>query len=182
MADLTAIGPESYQRWQNPLPEGEVVRLGRAPRNGWKVAWDRNISREHADLIWQNGQLRVECLGTARNPVVVEGKKGGKFLLAVGDSFRIGHTQFLVSATDDMRDDLFEEITLDQEDSTEGLADAGRRLRYVMRLPGIIARTRSDEELAEQLTVLLLEALQRPAPRRQFASKTRRNWNPADGR
>ncbi len=160
LAILAAIGPESYQRWQNALPEGEVVRLGRAPRNGWKVGWDIQISREHADLTWQNGQLQVECLETARNPVLVEGKKGSRFRLSVGDSFRIGRTQFLVSASTDEHEILIEEIILeDEEAASESEIDAARRLSYVMRLPLIIGKTRTDEELAEQLTTLLLEAL-----------------------
>jgi adenylate cyclase len=160
LAELTAIGPESYQRWQFPLPEGEVVRLGRAPRNGLKVAWDCKISREHADLLWQDGKLRVECLQTARNPVIVNGTRADRLLLQVGDSFVIGETQFLISESDDHSEEVVEEFSLDQNDpKVDSLAEAGRRLEYVMRLPGIIERTRNDEELAEQLTALLLEAL-----------------------
>jgi hypothetical protein len=70
VADLTAVCPELHQRRRNPLPEGQVVRIGRAPRTGWKVWWYPMISREHADVSWVNGQLRVQCLEMARNPVI----------------------------------------------------------------------------------------------------------------
>jgi hypothetical protein len=99
VADLTAIGPESHQRWRNPLPEGQVIRIGRAPRTGWKVWWDSAISREHADVSWSDGTLRVQRLEMARNPVVVNGAVGDTFELRVGDSFCIGQTRFVISDT-----------------------------------------------------------------------------------
>jgi adenylate cyclase len=162
VAVLTALGPEFHQRWQKPIPEGQVIRLGRAPRNGWKIPWDPTISREHADLLWQDGTLRVERLQTARSPVVVEGMVGDTLLLEVGASFRIGQTKFLISETIQDSESALRDHAL-QHDSPklDNMTDAGRRLELVMRLPKIIAATRTDEEFAEQLLTLLLEALPR---------------------
>jgi adenylate cyclase len=162
VAVLSALGLEFHQRWQKPIPEGQVIRLGRAPRHGWKVPWDPTMSREHADLLWQDGKLRIERLQTARTPVVVEGAQGDTFLLDVGGSFQIGHTKFVISVSMQDSESALREIALDQDaPKHENFADAGRRLELVSRLPGIIAATRSDEEFAEQLLILLLEALPR---------------------
>jgi len=160
MAVLTALGVEVHQRWQKPIVEGQVIRLGRAPRHGWKVPWDPTISREHADLSWHNGKLRIDRLQTARCPVVVDGTNGDTFLLAVGDTFRIGQTKFLISDPIVESERPVPELSLDDTVSkSDSFADAGRRLDLVRRIPEIIASTRTDDEFARQLLVLLLEAL-----------------------
>lgn len=160
MAVITALGNEFHQKWQRPILEGQVIRLGRAPRNGWKVPWDPTISREHADLLWQNGKLRVERLQTARSPVVVEGMDGDTFQLEVGTTFRIGQTRFLISETMLESASAIRDFALGHNlAQPDFMADPGRRLELVMRLPGLIAATRTDEEFAEQLLILLLEAL-----------------------
>jgi adenylate cyclase len=162
MAVLTALGAEVHQRWQKPIVEGQVIRLGRAPRHGWKVPWDPTISREHAELSWQNGKLRIDRLQTARCPVIVEGTNGDSFLLAVGDTFRIGQTNFLISDAIQESESAVREIALDDNlPKPDSSADAARRLDLVRRIPGIIAATRTDDEFARQLLVLLLEALPR---------------------
>ena len=51
MYEFLAIGPGIKQTWRRRLPSQEVIRLGRAPQNGWAVPWDMRISREHADLV-----------------------------------------------------------------------------------------------------------------------------------
>lgn len=172
---LTAIGPESHQRWQYPLPEGEIVRIGRAPRHGWQVAWDPQISREHANLIWRDGQLQVNCLDMARNLIVVDGTRGHEFLLNVGDSFRIGQTRFLISTIDDEPAGIVEEIRLAAGESpTDWAVAAGRRWQVLRQLPEIFATAHSDEDLAGQLTALLLQALPdvQVAATARFASAT----------
>ncbi len=53
--EFLAIGPGIKQTWRRRLPSQEVIRLGRAPQNGWAVPWDMRISREHADLVLEGG-------------------------------------------------------------------------------------------------------------------------------
>lgn len=170
MADLAALGPEPHQRWQNPLPEHETVRLGRAPRQGWEVPWDTRISREHADLLWENGQLLVRCLETARNPVLVDDNKGTEFFLKIGDSFCIGGTKFLISESQIETEDDFEEIAFGRDElQTVCFTNAPHQMELIARLPDLISRARNDEELAARLTTLLLEAL----PRAEAAATVR---------
>ena len=95
MAELIAVGPEPKQRWRRQVPDDQVIRLGRAPRNGWAVPWDRHISREHAELtLVGNDQLKVRRLDVARNPISYQGAATSEFMLSVGEEFRIGLTSF----------------------------------------------------------------------------------------
>lgn len=93
-ADLVAIGPEPQLAWRRPIPIGEVVRLGRAPRAGWAIPWDSTISREHVDIVLVEGRLRVRCLDTALNPIFFQGRASPDFMLSSGEVFCIGHTTF----------------------------------------------------------------------------------------
>ena len=81
MAELVVSGPEPMQRWRRPIPPGDVVCLGRAPRSGWAVPWDALISREHAELQMVSGQLRVRRLDSARNPIYHQDSESTDFLV-----------------------------------------------------------------------------------------------------
>ena len=70
MANLIATGLDEKQYWRRELTMGEVIRLGRAPRQGWAVPWDVLVSREHADLELIEQGLQVRALETARNPIL----------------------------------------------------------------------------------------------------------------
>lgn len=95
IAELVVQGPAG-QVFRQRLVEGQVVRLGRAPANGWAVEWDRSISREHADLFWQNGQLSVVCLPTAANPIKLRGQPLREALVGGSEAFEIGQSSFYV--------------------------------------------------------------------------------------
>ncbi len=90
---LIASGPGDQQS-RTDLVEGEVVRVGRAPKNGWAVPWDQQISREHADLHWTSGRLRVTCIQGATNPIIWNGRPQREVMVSLGDTFRIGATEF----------------------------------------------------------------------------------------
>lgn len=95
VAELVVQGPAG-QVFRQRLVEGQVVRLGRAPANGWAVEWDRSISREHADLFWKNGQLSVVCLPTAANPIKLRGQSLREVLVGGSEAFEIGQSSFYV--------------------------------------------------------------------------------------
>ena len=94
MAHLVAEGPESGQRWCRELPDGVNLRLGRAPHSGWDVEWDKQISREHADLFYENEMLTVRKVEAARNPIHFDGETTPACALGYDESFRIGRTEF----------------------------------------------------------------------------------------
>ena len=115
MPELIAVGPEPQQRWRRQIPNGETIRLGRAPRNGWAVPWDRHISREHAELSLVNhDQLKVRRLEVARNYISYHGASSNEFTLLLGEEFRIGITSFYLADVEDPR----KEIEPNEEHST----------------------------------------------------------------
>ena len=95
VVELVIQGP-SGQILRQQLIEGQTIRLGRAPANGWAVEWDRSISREHADLLWQNGRLSVTCLPTAANPIRLRGQPLRSVVVEGSEAFEIGQSNFFV--------------------------------------------------------------------------------------
>ena len=118
MAHLVAAGPETGQRWCRELPSGKVVRLGRSPGSGWDVAWDRQISREHAELVFDNDLLTVQKLETAQNPIHFDGEPTSACVLDYEDTFRIGQTVF--------------QLVEQPPESSTGLADPQHIGEYVI--------------------------------------------------
>ncbi len=98
MYEFLAIGPGVKQTWRRRLPSREVIRLGRAPQNGWAVPWDMRISREHAELVLEEDRLRVRRLATARNSIYLRGEALEEFTVGPGEDFRIGQTVFRLDA------------------------------------------------------------------------------------
>ncbi|MBS0261089.1 MAG: hypothetical protein JSS02_03970 [Planctomycetes bacterium] len=164
MADLVAKGPGPQECWQKSLPNGEVVRLGRAPRHGLKVGWDMLISREHAELLWKDDRLTVKCLETARNPVYYNEVATKEFSIRAGETFRIGSTWFLLSITEgfDPQANFVEERAFGADELRKiQFRDTDRQLDFTSRLPEIITNSKNDEDFAVQLASLMLEALPR---------------------
>ena len=94
MAHLVAEGPEPGQGWCREFPAGQAVRIGRSPEPGWDVGWDRQISRDHAELLFDNDRLAVRQFDAARNPIHFDGQPTQACQLHFGESFRIGKTVF----------------------------------------------------------------------------------------
>lgn len=93
---LMALGPAGQQE-QIDLVEATVVRFGRAPKSGWTIPWDLQISREHADLRWNDGRLKVTCTAGAVNPIIYNGRLQREINVGLGETFRIGTTEFRIA-------------------------------------------------------------------------------------
>lgn len=178
MFELVAIGPQGGDRWTRPLSPGKVVRLGRAPGDGWAVPWDMRISREHCDIELKNDRLYVRCLDEARNPVYRLGEIAQQFTLHPGETFRIGLTTFRLNAAtkddgDGGRDFEFEvdhagpEIGLIETDRVEGdveqLRDEIASLRAQVQADSLAKRQATEQgQIAREEVRMLrrqLEAL-----------------------
>ena len=146
-----------------------MVRLGRAPQDSDSLAvpWDYLISRDHADVCWQDGRLQVRCLPSAKNPIYYHEKPVTEFELKVGEAFRIGQTLFKLDGAGAYPEPRHEESSL--EERSFGLnelrnAEFGNsedRLEVLARLPRLISKTRDDDEFATHLVELLLAAIPR---------------------
>ena len=93
---LTALAPDGQQT-QIDLVEATVMRFGRAPKNGWAIPWDLQISREHADIQWTDGRLKVTCTAGAANPIIYDGRLQREINVSLGETFRIGTTEFRIA-------------------------------------------------------------------------------------
>ena len=61
MPDLIAQGADPRHRWRRTLIPHIPIVLGRAG-GGWDVPWDSQISRRHAQLLWNSEFLQVTRL------------------------------------------------------------------------------------------------------------------------
>ncbi len=162
MADLVVLGPEPSNRWRRPIPPGETVRLGRAPRNGWAVPWDALVSREHAEVQLDGNRLRVRRLDSARNPIYYQDADSQEFFLISGEQFRIGRTvfQLVISDLDEDSPSPSEERSYHPDELRKvAFQNSDLRLEVLSKLPKVISQTKTDEDLAFRLVGLILEAV-----------------------
>lgn len=163
MLELIVSGPEPTQQWRRELPPGEVVRLGRAPRSGWAIPWDLLISREHCEVQLDGNQLAVKRLDSARNPVYYEEVDTRDFMIGAGQGFRIGQTLFqLVSAdiADGASGSHVEEHSFGPDQLRQfQFHNAEKRLDVLTRLPSAISGARNDEQLAQRVISVMLDAM-----------------------
>ena len=96
LACLSVQGSKAEDRWRRPLREGERIVLGRAP-DAWQMPWERFLSAEHVELVWQAGILKGRKLPEARNPIYLAGRPVEEFELRPGDYFVVGETIVLVT-------------------------------------------------------------------------------------
>lgn len=168
---LNIVGGESGTWSSREIVEGEVLRLGRTTKLGWAIPSDPAISREHADLSVLNGQLHVECLPTATNPVLIQGVPVRSAVVAPGESFRIGNTTFTAETLPDAEsrgeatlfNDQYAEVT-EHSFSFQALRNvafrnAARQMEILDQLPERISAASTDVELGRMLSDLLLEAI-----------------------
>ena len=162
MANLVATGIDEQQYWRRELTMGEVVRLGRAPRQGWAVPWDVLVSREHADLELVEQGLRVRALETARNPILYREKPITEFVVVSGDEFQIGRTtfQFHESVSIQSATTTFIEHTYtNKELRAIGFKNSDGCLDSLCEIPRLISDSTSDKQFATEIVELLLDAM-----------------------
>jgi adenylate cyclase len=165
MPDLIAQGADPRHRWRRALIAHIPMIVGRAG-GGWDVPWDGQISRRHAQLIWNGDFLQVTKLATARNPVFFRGEAQDVFPVRTGEHFVIGATTFAVS---DERINVTADsppVTSEQSFSPVYLhslryRDADQRIEVLSRLPEVILGAANDQELCVRLISLLLTGIPR---------------------
>lgn len=174
---ISISGPNPSQRIQKVLNEGEVLRIGRAPQKGWAIPWDLAISREHADLCWSDGTLRVVMLPSARNPIVYRSRMTKELSIAAGDWFQIGATTFQAVGEMSQPIDRMDEDTIStqlyqepgavieahaySEEELQKIAfrNTAQQIEILARLPRVISGSKSDEDLGCLISRLLLDAI-----------------------
>lgn len=137
-AELIVIGPEADQYFRRHLINGQTIRIGRAPKDGWTIPWEPRISREHADLLWENERLQVRCLETAKNPIHWRNKSLREIIAVNGDMFRIGQTKFQLVAQ-----------TVASDNSSYGPAVKKNKDRFGLSSARIRARKKPDNRFMD---------------------------------
>jgi len=92
--ELVATSEKTDDGWRRQLHDGQTVRIGRAPKQGWRISWDPRISREHVDVTLRGARLEVEVVEAAKNPAVFNGLKLRQLSVGSGEEFTIGRTRF----------------------------------------------------------------------------------------
>lgn len=162
MPNLVATGLDDQQYWRRELVEGEIVRIGRAPREGWAVPWDVLISREHADVELVPQGLRVRALETARNPIMYNEQISTEFVAVPGDEFQIGRTVFQFHDAESIQSastTFIEHTYTKRELRAIGFKNSERCLDALCEIPRLISDSMSDDQLATELVELILDAL-----------------------
>ena len=165
MADLIAQGNEPQQRWRRPLPAGERLPLGRG-EGSLAVPWDKKVSRQHAELRWNDGVLLVHRLPSARNAILFRGQELNTFEIKPGEHFQIGETTFTLA---DDRVDFGAHVPppIDQktyafkEIQAARYRDADLRIDVLSKLPNLISGADDDDELFIRLVNMLLAGIPR---------------------
>ena len=166
MPDLIAQGPNSKDRWRRELPSassGVQILVGRSGAD-WNVPWEPKMSRAHLRITADsNDRVDVQCLTTARNPVFHRGKKVLQCRLVPGEHFVVGETTFTLAnrpGTSDappggeVTEHLFDHHALRRRH----FRDAAARIEMLGKLPDLITRSGSDEELLVRVTSVLLQS------------------------
>jgi adenylate cyclase len=163
MPDLIAQGAEESQRWRRSILPRMPTVLGRA--GNWSAPWDKQISRNHVEIVWKHGRLLVRKLPEATNPVFLRGKPSDQFYIKPGEHFVIGTTTF--SLADEQVNVAADAAPVTEQSYSPQLVrqmrfrNADQRIDVLSRLPEIISGATSDSELFVRLVSLLLSGLPR---------------------
>jgi adenylate cyclase len=152
---------EPRQRWREVLKEGTPYVLGRDAESDLRVSWDPHVSRRHALLTAAGDVLTVEKLPSARNAIYFNGESSERFALKDADRFVIGATTFSFERTAEISASPsagpVEEMTFDRQELRKvRFRDADRRFDVLTRLHEVIWGARTESELHERLTSLIL--------------------------
>lgn len=167
MTELVAKGTEEGQVWRQKMPVSQTVVLGRASEY-WNIPWEPFLSREHAELTWENQQLSVRRLPGAKNPIHYRGERASSFTAKPGEPFVIGGTVLRIEvggeSTMSTRDgrEILHAFTISPENLRQvPFRDAPHRLDVLGHLAKVIESAPDETELVEQAVSLLLDGIRK---------------------
>ena len=164
MFDLIAQGPAPDNRWRVELKPDQPMELGREahPLN---THWDSQISRRHAIVTLTDGELLVERLAAARNPVFFGGDERDSIRIKPGEHFAIGNTTFMLTnevvlPTLDLPNPVTQRsYTAEFLRSNVEYVDSDRRIKVLTRLPDLISNSGSERETYTRFVNMLMEGI-----------------------
>lgn len=167
---ISIQGVGASQRLERSLAVGVSTRVGRSPQDGWNIPWDRMISRDHANLLWDGTHLQVQLVDAARNPLIFHGKAERRLTLSPGEWFQIGQTTFQTRSLVPARvESPAESTAMFRVEEAVGFTEAelrkvrfqnaSQQLELLSQLPEVIREAFSDDELCATLSRILMDAL-----------------------
>lgn len=167
MVELIAKGEKEGQVWRHRLPESQTIILGRAS-DPWNIPWEEWLSRQHAELTWENQCLTVQRLPGAKNPIYYRGQKADTFTVKPDETFVIGSTILSVEvaaegsvSTGDSRQVLHAFSISPENLRKVPFRDAPHRLDVLGHLAKVIESAPNETELLEQAVNLLLDGIRK---------------------
>ncbi len=163
MSELIAQGSNPDHRWRRLIPVGEILLLGRTTPS-FRVPWDDRVSREHVRMELSDGQLRVEKILAAANPVFYLGRQSDKFSLQPGEHFVIGKTTFTLTkeqahVTLDLPSPIRQRTYSPEYLRHVQFRDAEQRIDVLNRLPDVISSASNEQDLLNRLSNTLLAGI-----------------------
>jgi len=159
-------GQAEGDRIEHELIRGQRFRIGRKPDGGCAVEWDKYISGNHADVLWDGTTLRVDCLEKAQNPIELAGTQMRSADVRPGQTFCIGQTTFTLiddAAGGTLQAQAVGEINEQTFNRDELQAfkfrDAGEQIELLSQLPAILDESPTDTEFAARVVTLLMEGI-----------------------
>lgn len=160
MLQLIAQGPQRLQRWRTPLEPGVSSSLGRAASSDLPVPWDAQISRNHLSLTPSADYVDVVRLAESSNSIFYNGEEVEACQVRAGEHFVLGATSFHVLAHDALPSPELppvEEVTFNRKELRKvRFLDADKRIDVLSRLSEVIDGSRTDSELHQRLSHLIL--------------------------
>lgn len=134
--------------------------MGRAASADLPVPWDAQISRKHVQVTPKGDHVEIVRLPDSANPIFYDGEAVETCRVRDGEHFVLGSTSFFVVAPDTHDSpDLppIEEVTFDRNELRKvRFLDADKRIDALSRLSQVIDSSRTDSELHQRLSHLIL--------------------------
>jgi len=155
------VSRELMATWLDEKPERKQWLADAGEYAEWVTDWDREISRFHIRIKWQNGKLHVRRRTSppypegTQNPTYYRNQPSDDFLLADNESFWAGRTLFVFHTA---KGDPSFTRTLRADDLKRSMfSQPDRRLDALASLPQLIHSSLSDVELEAHVLKMLLD-------------------------
>jgi adenylate cyclase len=130
------------------------------------MPWERFLSAEHVELVWQADTLKGRKLPGAQNPIYLAGRPVEEFKIRPGDYFVVGETIVIVIPDEKRPVEQAPEPLQMRAFAAEELlrirfGDAPHKLDVLTRLPNVISGATSETELFVRLVDMLLTGIAR---------------------